>query len=115
MAIIQTVTNDYEFWEWLKNSDSYKDNFSVEGAVAVQEYYEELSESMNEGVEFDPIAWCCTFSEYDSYSDVWQEVGGGGEFIEGDEIAINENIKIWLDNNTYYKELDNGNILVEDF
>ncbi|RTL04844.1 hypothetical protein EKK58_09475 [Candidatus Dependentiae bacterium] len=115
MAIIRTITNDYEFWEWLKQSDSYKDNFSVEGALAVQEYYEELSKSMDKDVEFDPVAWCCTFSEYDSYDEVWQEVGGGGEFIEGEEIAINENIKIWLDNNTYYKELDNDNILVEDF
>lgn len=67
MSIIKTITNDYEFYEWIKQSDNYKNNFSFEGANALQAYLEEYSEETGEDIEFDPIAWCCEFSEYDNF------------------------------------------------
>lgn len=62
--IINTVTNDYEFYEWLQNSDNYKDKFTLEGAKQLQQYYDDLSDSLDEPIEFDPVAWLCEFSEY---------------------------------------------------
>ena len=61
MSIVNTIGNDYEFWEWLKQSDNYSKNFTLEGARALQAYYDELSEDIGENIEFDPIAWCCEF------------------------------------------------------
>ena len=115
MSIVNTITNDYEFWDWLKNSDNYKNSFSVEGAKAVQEYYEQLSDDMGETIEFDPIAWCCEWAEYDSLAQAWDELGNGTEFIEGEELAIDDNIELWLENNTSIIKLDNGHVLIQEF
>lgn len=62
MAIVTTVSSS-EFWQWLSTSSSYKDNFSYDGANAVQAYLEELSDEIDENIEFDPIAWCCDYRE----------------------------------------------------
>ena len=70
MAIVKTISNDYEFAEWLKRSDNYKNNFSFEGANALQQYLEELSDDIGENIEFDPIAWCCEFAEYSDFEEV---------------------------------------------
>jgi hypothetical protein len=67
--IVNTVTNDYEFYEWLQNSDNYKDKFTLEGAKQLQQYYEDLSEELNESIEFDPIDWLCEYSEYRNLMD----------------------------------------------
>lgn len=115
MSIVKTISNDYEFYEWLCKSDNYKNSFSQEGAKAVQAYYEQLSDDLGENIEFDPIAWCCEFSEYESYSDVWDNYGNGDAFVEGEELAIDDNIRLWLENNTQYIELENGNVLVREF
>lgn len=113
--IKQTITDDYHFWTWIKQSDSYGNNFSLEGAKAVQEYFDQLSDDLGEDIEFDPIAWCCEFSEYDSLAEVWSELGNGTSFIEGEELAIDDNIKLWLENNTTVIELDNGHVIVGEF
>lgn len=75
MAIKNTITWDYEFSNWISNSDSYKNNFSFEGANAVQDYYEQLSDDLGQDIEFDPIAWCCEFSEYGSFEDFKNDAG----------------------------------------
>jgi hypothetical protein len=39
------------------------DNFSYEGLCALFEYFEELEDSCDTRIEFDPIAICCEYSE----------------------------------------------------
>ena len=51
--ITKTITDDYEFANWIRNSGSYSNNFSVQGAKALQAYLEELSEDIGENIEFD--------------------------------------------------------------
>ena len=102
MSIVKTITNDYEFAEWVKQSDSYSNNFTFEGANAVQAYYEQLSDELGENIEFDPIAWCCEFSEYDGFDDFVKETG----FEEG----YGE-----LQNTTTVLETDGDVIIVQDF
>lgn len=41
-----------------------RDNFSYEGANALMEYLEEVAEDTGEPIEYDPIAFCCEFAEY---------------------------------------------------
>ena len=69
MAIIETISNEYALWEALQKTDGYKNNFTIKGAKALQAYFEELSKELDENIEFDPIAWCVEFSEYDNLKD----------------------------------------------
>ena len=104
MAIIKTITNEYEFYEWIKQSDNYSNNFTLEGAKALQKYFEEYSEEVGEDLEFDPIAWCCEFSEYEDYDTFQSDTGGYGD------INSLEDVK----DHTTVIEFDGG-IIVQDF
>ncbi len=67
--IVNTITDSSYFYQWLQSSDNYKNNFSYEGANALQEYLDNLSDDLDESIEFDPIAWCCEYSEYENIDD----------------------------------------------
>jgi len=109
MSIVKTITDDYYFWNWLKKSDSYSSNFTLDGAKAVQAYFEEFSEQTDEGViEFDPIAWCVTFSEYDNLNEFNVQYWGEGK--QPDAFTLEE-----LQNETTVIELEKGRLIVEDF
>ena len=48
-------------------------NFSYEGLNALFDFYEELEDGTGEQIEFDPIAICCDWSEYDSFEEIKEE------------------------------------------
>ncbi len=99
-----------EFAHWIANSDNYKNNFSYEGANALQEYLEDLSDEIGENIEFDPIAWCCEYSEYTPQEitlAVHQEHGG-------DTDMTYPQILEWYQDRTTVIEFDGG-IIVQDF
>lgn len=107
MAIIKTVTDDYEFADWVKRSDNYKNNFSVQGAKALQEYLEQLSDDIGENIEFDPIAWCCEYSEFKDWVDAYANYGDGS-------ITSPDEQREFIDERTQTYEFDGG-IIVQDF
>lgn len=107
--IVKTLTDEYTFWNWQKNSDSYKDQFSLEGAKALFNYFDELSDETGEPMEFDPIAWLCDFSEYDSVDDFNNQYFGK-EYKKGSEYTLET-----LQDNTTVIECENGHILVGAF
>ena len=83
--MIYKTINEYEFANWIRNSDSYKNNFTWEGANALQEYLEELSEDIGENIEFDPIAWCVEYSEYENFKELqdnYTEIENTEELLE---------------------------------
>lgn len=45
--------------------DIRQDNFSYDGLVALFDYLEEIEDSCGEEMEFNPIALCRDFTEYD--------------------------------------------------
>jgi hypothetical protein len=104
-----------DFAQWVKQSESYSNNFSYDGSIALFEYLDQLSDDMGENIDYDPIAWCVEYSEYEDLADAWNQQGNGTEFIEGEELAIDDNIRLWLENNTTVIELDNGGIVIADF
>ena len=59
----QTI-NFYDFQKAFQ--DLRPNNFSYQGLRALFEYLEELEESTGEEIEFDIIALCCDFTEYES-------------------------------------------------
>ncbi len=46
------------------------DNFTYDGLTTLYEHLIQYEQDTGEELEFDPIAYCCEFSEYDSFEDV---------------------------------------------
>lgn len=113
MSIIETINDEYHFWNWLKQSGSYKDNFSLEGAKAVFNYFDDLSESLgsDEPVEFDPIAWCVEFTEYDSMKEAVKELVSDDD---KDFKHYSTPVEYFTDRTTVI-ELDNGHVILGEF
>ena len=61
----QTVS-EYQFIEGFNNR---KENFSYEGLQAMFEYFNQLEDDLVGQIEFDPIAICCEYSEYENLID----------------------------------------------
>ena len=59
----QTI-NFYTFQKAFQ--DLRPNSFSYEGLRALFEYIEEIEDTHNEEMEFDVIALCCDFTEYES-------------------------------------------------
>jgi hypothetical protein len=57
--------NIYEFVNDFQKSQ-YKNNFSIQGLRALFDYFEELEKDLGEELEFDIIAICCDYTEYDT-------------------------------------------------
>ena len=65
----QSVTR-FDFVDWFRGSDTYKNNFSYNGLNSLFDYFEELEEDMGQEIDFDPIAICCEYSEYDNLEEI---------------------------------------------
>ena len=111
MALVKTYINESELYHDLKAMG--RDNFSYEGAQALMNYLDELSEDIGENIEYDPIAFCCDFSEYaeSEYeslaSEYSQDFGQGDDFDQDDFMS-------WLNDNTTVIEFDGG-IIIQGF
>jgi len=46
------------------------ENFTTSGLRTLFNYFEQLEQDIGEQIEFDPIAICCEFAEYDSFEDL---------------------------------------------
>ena len=60
----------YHFTDWFLSSDTYKNNFSYEGLHSLFDYLEEFEEDMGNETEFDPVAICCEYSEYENFEEI---------------------------------------------
>jgi hypothetical protein len=77
------------FYEFATQFQSIRPNsFSREGLVALWEYLEQSEEDMGEEMEFDVIALCCDFIEYDSLADYKQDYS---DDVEDYIVATTEN------------------------
>lgn len=64
----------YDFREEVaKYGEHYKNQFSYEGLEALFNYLEEYEEETGEEVEFDFIAICYDFTEYDNLEEIKQD------------------------------------------
>ena len=46
------------------------DNFSYDGLTALYDHLIQYEEDCDTELEFDPIAYCCEYTEFDSFKDV---------------------------------------------
>lgn len=110
--ICKTITNDYEFAEWIKNSGSYSNNFTLQGAKALQSYLEGLSEEIGENIEFDPITWCYEYSEYKDYAQFQHDTGYVKDGVQNNGYENIESLDDLRDH-TAVIEFDGGIIVAE--
>ena len=66
--IMYDTINFNQFNDWFEKQRP--DNFSYEGRFALFNYLEELENDTGDKIEFDPIAFCCEYSEYDNLKEV---------------------------------------------
>ena len=59
-----------------------ENNFTYWGRVALFEYFEQLEEDIGEQIEFDPIAICCEFTQYESLDELNECYGKEFEDLE---------------------------------
>ena len=53
-----------------------KENFTYEGRKALFEYFENIEDDTGEKIEFDCIAICCDYSEYEDINEFRKEQDG---------------------------------------
>lgn len=101
MSIVKTMN-------WSDFLQDMGDDFTYEAKRALFNYYEELSDSMGEPIEFDRVAIRCDWYEYDGLVAAFSEYQ---DFKGEDE----EDMLAYFEDHTTMLELDNGHVLVEAF
>ena len=77
------------FYQFAEQFQALRPNsFSREGLIALWEYLEQFEEDTGHEIEFDVIALCCDFTEYDSLADYQQDYSDNAEDYTA---AITEN------------------------
>ena len=66
---MKSTVNIYDFRRGFEDSDR-KDQFSYEGQEALFDYLEQLEDDTGQEVEFDVIALCCEYTEYDNLKEL---------------------------------------------
>ena len=106
---MKTTLRFGDFWEYLnvKNS-SYSAHFSYDGAKALFNYLKDYEDSTGESIEFDLIALCCDYDEYDSVAEALDEYEDINTLEElEDQTTV---IKINNDDGVY-----NGGVIIQSF
>lgn len=115
MIMTLNFSQFYDNWP-----ESRKGQFSYEGLKALFDYLEEYEDSTDEKIEFDPIAICCDYTEYDNELAGASEYGFKPEETETTELIEkeaeqNEEARLWLEDRTSVIECENGHIIIQNF
>lgn len=112
MPLVKTIHNSSELYNDLKAMG--RTNFSYEGANALQEYLEELSYDIGENIDYDPIAFCCEYSEYADALDCVEDCQYDCDFEDIHESDREEHALEYLKDNTLVIEFSGG-IIIANF
>ena len=100
----QSITR-FDFVDWFRGSDTYKNNFSYNGLNSLFDYFEQLEEEMESEIDFDPIAICCEFSEYENLDEIKKSYSSV-EINNIDDLKYHTNV-IEID--------DSDKLIIQDF
>ena len=117
-----TTISKSEFIDTFKKSDTYKDNFTRDGLIALFDYLEEYEEATGEEMNFDMVAICCDYTEFATAWDAMEQYQPDDIPVEGDEgddltevMEKNEAEALrWLEDRTEVIKFDTG-IIIRDF
>ena len=65
---MKQTMNEFDFKNEFKKIRP--NNFSYDGLTALYDYLTQYEENCDTELEFDPIAYCCEYTEFDSFEDV---------------------------------------------
>ena len=65
---MKQTMNEFDFKNEFKKIRP--NNFSYDGLTALYDYLIQFEEDTDQELEFDPIAYCCEYTEFDSFEDV---------------------------------------------
>ena len=99
-----TITESSFINNW---PESRKDQFSYDALRAIYQYLTDLEEDCGIELEYDPIAICCEWAEYE---DAEEAMAG----YNSDNALEGEDALYWLQDHTTVIEFDGG-ILVQQF
>lgn len=91
-----------DFSSWFARSEDKKNQFSYQALKKIFEYYEQYEEDTGEQIEFDPVAFCCEWSEFEDMEEVKKNYNDIETIMD-------------LNDNTTAYELDNGHILLMSY
>ena len=110
-----TITeNDFlNYWP-----ESRQNQFSYNALRAMFAWYEEIEEAGGNEIEFDPIAFCCEWSEYRDFTDAYfdqncladleEEAISNGEDGDDLSLAVEDLAKEYYYDNATVIEFDGG-------
>lgn len=100
MAIVTTIDNAYQLQQ-LFNEYDRGDHFSYEGYKALYDYLDQLSDSDGEDYHVDVIDFCCYFTEYGDWAEVYEQYGYSYDNNDLDWYDIDQNDFIkWVKDRT---------------
>jgi len=118
--MITTISRS-EFIDTFKKSETYKDNFTYEGLVALFEYLEQLEEDTGT-IEFDMVGICCDYSEYATAWEAMEQYQSddmptidkeGIDLVELQALQEAEALQ-WLEDKTEIIKFDTG-VIIRNF
>lgn len=115
MPIVNSYINPSDLYHDLKKMN--RDNFSYDGAKALMEYLDELSDDIGENIEYDPIAFCCDYAEYAeceyiALSEEYNNAPKRADYDDDEEHA--KELIEWLRDQTTVIEFQGG-IIIQGF
>jgi hypothetical protein len=87
---MKTTVNRFEFALWF--AEHRPNNFSPIGRLELFDMLTSYEEDTGEEIEFDPIAFCCEYTEYENIEEFWQQYD---KEDYPDEESIMENTFYW--------------------
>jgi len=111
--MIKTISQN-EFINDFRNSETYKNNFSYDGLVALYDYFEELEYSTNEQIEFDIVSICCEYTEYKNLKEAYSQYEGYGMSEKELEEVSEDYMRIYFEDRTQVIEFYGG-VIIQNF
>jgi hypothetical protein len=99
---MKTSIDQYQFASWFEQHRP--NNFSYKGRQALFEMLESYENDTGEEIEFDPIALCCEYTEYEDMEEFWQD-------YDKEEYPDEESIM----DATFYWAFGNCSFIIQNF
>ena len=94
---MKRTINRFQFRQGFLDSER-KNHFSYDGLNELYEFFTEVEESMETELEYDVIAICCDYAEYDNLKEFQNDYGKEYKSIEDIQ---NETVVIPIDNDSF--------------
>ena len=99
---MKTTINEYEFCRWFEQNRP--NNFSYDGLRALYDMLTSYEEDTGEEIEYDPIAFCCEYTEYENIEEFWQD-------YDKEEYPDEQSIM----DNTFYWAFGDESFIIQQF